>query len=79
MQYSIRSSQFHCFSGLRNIFIGGKVEPRIFNTASLINHGNIAGRKAVAEILEAGLQAADPYENTRKLIRIEENKLTNNR
>jgi glycerate 2-kinase len=52
------------------------MEPRIINMASLVNHGNIAGRKVVAEILEAGLQASDPYENTRKLIRIEGNRLT---
>ena len=37
---------------------------------TLASHGNIAGRKAMLEILEAGLEAADPYHNTRKLIRI---------
>ena len=38
---------------------------------SLASHGNIAGRKAMLEILEVGLEAADPYHNTRKLIRLE--------
>ena len=42
---------------------------RIQNMESLSCHGNIAGRKAVLEILEAGLEAVDPYHNTRKLIR----------
>jgi glycerate-2-kinase len=37
--------------------------------------GNIPGRKAMVEILEAGLQASDPYNNTRKLLRIEGRKL----
>jgi len=48
---------------------------RIQNVGSLISHGNISGRKAMAEILETGLEAADPYNNTRKLIRVEEEKL----
>ncbi len=42
---------------------------------SLASHGNIAGRKAMLEILEAGLEAADPYHNTRKLIRLKGNNL----
>ena len=42
---------------------------------TLISHGNTIGRKAVAEILEAGLLAADPYRNTRKWIRLENNSL----
>jgi glycerate 2-kinase len=33
------------------------------------------GRRDVVEILEAGLQAADPYTNTKKLIRVEGNRL----
>jgi len=51
------------------------MELRIQNMESLASHGNIAGRKAMLEILEAGLQASDPYHNTRKLIRLEDNKL----
>ena len=48
---------------------------RIQNFETLVSHGNIDGRKAVLEILEAGLAAADPYENTRKLLRIENESL----
>lgn len=48
---------------------------RILNSDVLASHGNIAGRKTVLDILEAGLRAADPYENTRKLIRIDDGKL----
>lgn len=44
---------------------------RIQNLERLQNHGNIQGRQQVLEILEAGLQAADPYYNTLRLIRIE--------
>ena len=47
------------------------MESRIQNMESLASHGNIAGRKAMLEILEVGLEAADPYHNTRKLIRLE--------
>jgi glycerate-2-kinase len=52
------------------------MESRIKNTESLVSHGNVGGRKAMLEILEVGLQATDPYHNTRKLIRLEGNKLT---
>ncbi len=48
---------------------------RIENTGTLTDHGNIPGRKAMAAILEAGLEASDPYPNTFNLIRIEGNKL----
>jgi len=44
---------------------------RIQNSATLTSHGNIAGRRAVVDILEAGLQAADPYWNAIRLVRIE--------
>ncbi len=44
---------------------------RIRNAEDLTSHGNTAGRRAMVAILEAGLQAADPYQNTRELIRIE--------
>lgn len=40
-----------------------------------MSHGNAAGRAVVLDILEAGLRAPDPYENTRKLVRIEGQKL----
>ncbi len=48
---------------------------RILNADTLTSHGNVAGRKAVVEILEAGLQAADPYHNARALLRVEGHRL----
>ena len=42
----------------------------------LASHGNIEGRKAVLAILEAGLQASDPYNNTMKLMHLDGNILT---
>ena len=47
----------------------------IENTAELLSHGNVDGRRIVLEILEAGLRAPDPYENTRKLVRVSNGKL----
>ena len=51
------------------------MEPRIQNAETLLSTGNVRGRKAMLEILEAGLQASDPYNNTRKLIRLENGNL----
>ena len=51
------------------------MEPRIQNVEMLTSHGNMKGREAVLTILEAGLQATDPYNNTRQLIHLENNKL----
>lgn len=48
---------------------------RILNRDTLGSHGNTRGRQDVLEILEAGMQAADPYQNMRKLIRREGNRL----
>ena len=48
---------------------------RIRNYDMLTNHGNIEGRKILADIMEAGLSAADPYANTRALTRMEGSKL----
>ncbi|MBN1152710.1 MAG: glycerate-2-kinase family protein, partial [Dehalococcoidia bacterium] len=48
---------------------------RIKNSDSLCAHGNLAGRRAMVDILEAGLQAADPYWNTRELVRIDKGRL----
>jgi glycerate 2-kinase len=48
---------------------------RILNAETLIGHGNVAGRRAVVEILEAGMQAADPYEAVRQLIRVDGDQL----
>ncbi len=47
----------------------------IKNRETLVSHGNIAGRIAALDILEAGLKAPDPYENTKKIIRLEKDKL----
>jgi glycerate-2-kinase len=47
----------------------------IKNWDALTSHGNAEGRKIVLEILEAGFAAADPYENVKKLIRIEGGRL----
>ena len=51
------------------------MDVRIQNMDTLASHGNIPGRKAILEILEAGLEASDPYENTSKLIRVDRNRL----
>lgn len=48
---------------------------RILNADQLVAHGNTRGRKLVTEILEAGLRAADPYYNTKLLIRLENGRL----
>ncbi len=48
---------------------------RTLNYEALTNHGNKKGRKLLADIMEAGLAAADPYNNVSKLIRLEGNKL----
>lgn len=47
----------------------------ITNTPELVSHGNVDGRTAVLDILQAGLQAPDPYANTRRLVRVEGNRL----
>lgn len=47
----------------------------IKNRAEMIAHGNTRGRQILANIIEAGLAAVDPYLNTRKLIRVEKGKL----
>jgi glycerate 2-kinase len=48
---------------------------RIQNRKTLLSTGNRTGREAMVQILEAGLQAADPYHNACRLIRIEDGKL----
>src|SRR5512136_92037 len=45
------------------------------NGERLTSQCNVDGRKTVLDILEAGFEAADPYENVRKLIRIQGGKL----
>jgi glycerate 2-kinase len=51
------------------------METRIQNMETLLSTGNVAGRKAMVQILEAGLQAANPYHNARRLLRVEKGKL----
>jgi len=41
----------------------------IKNSEALLSHGNVAGRRVVLDIIEAGLAAADPYANTLKALR----------
>jgi glycerate-2-kinase len=47
----------------------------IKNRDALLSHGNVPGRTIVLDILEAGLAAPDPYENTLKNVRVENDKL----
>jgi len=47
----------------------------IKNRDEVTSHGNLRGREIVADILEAGLTAVDPYPNTRRLVRVENEKL----
>lgn len=48
---------------------------RIQNKAALTSHGNIEGRRIVTELLDAGLDAIDPYYRVKKLVRLEDNRL----
>ena len=48
---------------------------RIKNKKSLVSHGNTGGRKAVAELLDAGLDALDPYYRVKELVKIRDNKI----
>jgi glycerate-2-kinase len=47
----------------------------IKNRTQLLSHGNVQQRKAVLDIIEAGLDAGDPYMNATKLLRIEDGSL----
>jgi glycerate-2-kinase len=47
----------------------------IKNRDEITSRGDFRGRGIVADILEAGLAAVNPYPNTRKLIRVENGKL----
>lgn len=48
---------------------------RVLNADVLTSHGNVAGREDIVEILEAGLQAADPYYTTKRMLRISGDRL----
>ena len=43
---------------------------RITNANVVTSHGNVAARRAVVEIIEAGLRAADPYSGVLRLVRV---------
>jgi glycerate 2-kinase len=43
----------------------------IKNKSDLLSHGNVQNRRTVLDIIEAGLDAGDPYPNTKKLLRVE--------
>jgi len=47
----------------------------IKNLDELLSHGNIEGRRVVLDIMETALAAPDPYENTKKVVRLEGSKL----
>jgi glycerate 2-kinase len=47
----------------------------IKNRDEVTSHGDFRGREIVADILEAGLTAVDPYPNTRRLVRVENGRL----
>jgi glycerate-2-kinase len=49
---------------------------RILNAESLTDHGHVAGRRAMLEILEYGLRAADPYYATLNALKLEGDTLT---
>lgn len=49
---------------------------RIINYNNLINHGNKEGRTILLDIIENGMQSADPYNNTRKLMHLDDGILT---
>lgn len=45
---------------------------RILNREQVVSHGFEEGRRIVTDIMEHGLQAADPYVNTSRLLHLEE-------
>jgi glycerate 2-kinase len=49
---------------------------RIINAESLTDHGHVEGRRAMLEILETGLRAADPYYATLNALHLEGETLT---
>ena len=48
---------------------------RIKNTDSLTLHGNRAGREIVTKLLDAGLDALDPYFRVKEFIKLRDNKI----
>ena len=52
------------------------IAQRILNPDQLTSHGNRGARSDIVEILEAGLRAADPYNNTKALFALDGDILT---
>lgn len=48
---------------------------RIKNKEMLTNHGNQKGRSVVAELLDAGLDAIDPYDRVKQLVHLENGRI----
>ena len=48
---------------------------RITNKEQLAAHGNCEGRKIVAALLDAGLDALDPYVRVKQLVHVENGKI----
>lgn len=48
---------------------------RIKNKRMLTDHGNCEGRRIVADLLDAGLDALDPYYRVKQFVRIVDNKI----
>lgn len=48
---------------------------RILNKKALTEHGNREGRRIVADLLDAGLDALDPYDRVKKLVHVENHKI----
>ncbi len=48
---------------------------RILNKEQLVSHGNEEGRGIVCELLDAGLDALDPYYRVKELVKVIDNKL----
>lgn len=48
---------------------------RILNKDKLIDHGNVEGRKIVAELLDVGLDALDPYLRIKRFVQVKENQI----
>lgn len=51
---------------------------RIKNKENLTSHGNICGRKIVADLLDVGLDSLDPYFRVKEFIKVENNKIVIN-
>jgi glycerate-2-kinase len=48
----------------------------IQNRTQLLSHGNVQHRRSILDIIEAGLDAGDPYTNAKKLLHIKDGLLS---